>query len=51
MNQNYTLKFGRTWRELHGTDCHFPKADPDKYVGMVFALGFAFLLGLLAGAA
>lgn len=51
MNQNYTLKFGRTWRDLHGTDCQFEKPNPDKYVGWAFALGLAFFLGLLAGAA
>lgn len=50
-NSNQTLRFPRTYREATGFDAHFPRRNPDKYVGWAVLLVCVFVAGLLVGGA
>lgn len=48
-DSNYTLRWNRSAREAYGHDIEFDRTDPDRIVGWAFALGAAFLLGVILG--
>lgn len=48
MNSNWSLRFPRSGREAFGHEVRFDR-DPDRMVGTVIALIYAFLAGLVLG--
>lgn len=48
-DQNFTLRYARSWRELNGCDCQFDKPDPDRMVFKALLLLAIFVAGLLVG--
>jgi hypothetical protein len=48
-DQNYTLRYARSWRELNGCDCEFEKFDPDRFVGRAAFILAVFVIGMLVG--
>jgi hypothetical protein len=54
MNSNYTLKIPRTSREAYGYQVErfeFEGDKGDRLVGIVCAVGIAFILGIALGGA
>lgn len=48
MNSNWTLRYPRTGREAFGHEVRFNR-NPDRLVGILIALLYAFVGGLILG--